>query len=131
MAKRYAKILIVEDEPDLCEYYQDLLATIEISATVLKNCAAEAIESLDNDQELTGVICDYSMPGGSGASVLKHNLSHRRLPFCLISGGHPENLPELSGIQFNRDSTIFVQKPIDEEILLGHVKRTMVQIRES
>lgn len=121
-----SKVLVVDDEPDLQEIYTALLGLAGVADVIVVDSARSAIQAInEHKQALTGIICDYSMPGGTGAIVLKHNLATSKLPFCLVSGGFPESLPDLSEITFDGQQTMFIAKPIDEESLLRQIKDKM------
>ncbi|MEY4616478.1 MAG: hypothetical protein RJB66_1438 [Pseudomonadota bacterium] len=88
-------LLIVDDEPDLCEIMVDLLSD-EGFECFAAHSAAEALATVSSQKDLGQVIdliiSDLNMPGGSGISLLKDLRSRGfKTPFFFLTGDLVEN----------------------------------------
>ena len=85
-----AKILIVEDDPDVCETYVDILSAVGHLVEVVAT-SAEAIKRLPKFLPDV-VILDLQLTGSSGTVVLSfiHRYSRLAHTKVIIASGHPE-----------------------------------------
>jgi diguanylate cyclase (GGDEF)-like protein/putative nucleotidyltransferase with HDIG domain len=65
-----AKILVVDDEPEICSFIQDALTLEGMHCTVATNC--KTVEAILQKQTFDVVISDISMPEMSGLDLLGH-----------------------------------------------------------
>jgi len=78
-------VLVVDDEPTICDAVADALPTIAAKVTIAAN-TTEAISTLDSDR-FDVVLCDLYMPGGGGLDVLQHaSRAQLDLGFILMTG---------------------------------------------
>jgi signal transduction histidine kinase/DNA-binding response OmpR family regulator len=79
------RVLVVEDEPTLCDVYQDFLHERGHEAVVARTAEA-AIASLEQ-QPPDAVILDIHLPGMSGLDLLRLRVTHELgVPVIVISG---------------------------------------------
>ncbi len=112
-------ILIVEDDADLAETYQDLLQarghSIEVAATV-----RAAVKYLTHNQPSV-IILDLSLPDDSGFEIVKyvreHGADNTRL---LIISGHSE-MARHSDLAHTSD--LVLNKPVSNDQLLTLIER--------
>ncbi len=78
-------VLVVDDEPTICDAVADALPTIAAKVTIASN-TTEAISTLDSGR-FDVVLCDLYMPGGGGLDVLQHaSRAELDLGFILMTG---------------------------------------------
>jgi putative nucleotidyltransferase with HDIG domain len=78
-------VLVVDDEPTICDAVADALPAIAAKVAIAAN-TAEAISTLDSDC-FDVVLCDLYMPGGGGLDVLQHaSRAQLDLGFILMTG---------------------------------------------
>jgi DNA-binding NtrC family response regulator len=114
------RILIVDDDTDLCEELSDALEE-EGYSTEYTSEAAEA-ERLIAENGYDVLLLDYKMPGSGGVGVLK-TIKARKLKIrVLIISGRPfvENLLKEAGV-IDAVSAI-IPKPIGFEALLEVIR---------
>src|SRR4051812_16388824 len=104
-----AKILVVEDEPELCEIYTDILENDGHTVITAKS-SATAIQELGKFAPEV-VFLDIQLPGGSGLMVLSYirRLPRLRNTKVVIISGHVE-----MKIQAVKEwgADLFLSKPI-------------------
>lgn len=79
------KILIIDDEPDICSLLRFLLAREGFDPHV----AVSSEEGLQQilTSKYDGVVCDFSMPGMDGITLLKKLRAEKNFtPFIFLSG---------------------------------------------
>jgi CheY-like chemotaxis protein len=118
-----AKVLIVDDSPDLRQLIQTLVSNAGHSARVCENASQARDEFARDKPDL--LVCDVDMPGETGiAMLIKLRLDDPsfRTPIVFVTA-HPEraqtikkSAPELIEV---------VGKPFRKEELLGAVRRKL------
>ena len=79
------KILIIDDEPDICSLLRFLLTREGFDPQVAES-SGEALDQLFNT-EYDGVVCDFAMPGMDGVTLLrKLRAQNNFTPFIFLSG---------------------------------------------
>jgi len=112
------KILIIDDDLDICETFSDILATAGHNVEVLRSNAA-AFRLLPR-MKPDVVLLDMIMPGSSGSVTLSFirrlsSLSHTKV---IIVSGHPEMaIAALS----TWGGDLFLAKPVTPRKLLDAV----------
>jgi DNA-binding response OmpR family regulator len=113
------KILVVDDEPDICEILQYNLET-EGYEVVTANSAEEALEL--HLQEFALILLDVMMGEMSGfqmARKMKDNSSMAQIPIIFITALEGEdNL--VKGLNIGADD--YIEKPYDIDILLAKIR---------
>lgn len=90
------KILIVDDEKDICEIIEFLVQDIFPLGTqsILAASGNEAIKIIDDQQDIDLCICDHNMADGMGPEVLKYLINQKsKIKFVLCSTVIPRDLP--------------------------------------
>lgn len=105
-----ARILIVEDDPDILEIIHYILESEGFSVVTARN-GKEALETLEKIEPPNLILLDLMMPVMSGEEFLRvWNASpKKRSPILILSAGNVPSLPGVSG---------FVKKPIDLDSLI-------------
>jgi DNA-binding response OmpR family regulator len=114
-----AKILIVEDDLDICETYMDIL-----------EAAGHSVKSVDRASQafhcLSGfcpdmVILDMLLPGDSGMLVAAFIRRYPRLAKTKIAiiSGHPDLATEAVSIY---GADVFLNKPVTPELLRSTIR---------
>ena len=116
---RRARILVVEDEPDIVNVLTDLLgsAGYEVTATDAVFGAAALVRELDP----CVVLLDVGLPYRSGTTLLAELKADPRtadVPVLIISG-----LPEALTEERRAQATAVLTKPVDIASLLEVVRR--------
>ncbi|MCW8933257.1 MAG: response regulator [Gammaproteobacteria bacterium] len=108
------RVLIVDDNETLAEYYSDLLTFNGCKTTVFNNSLAALSDFELNNYDF--VLSDISMPNMNGDELAVEMLKvNPQIPIVLCSGFHPETtVQELLNLGI-RD---FLPKPIDSSRLL-------------
>ena len=117
------KVLIVDDEPEILEIIEILLESEFNNKIVTAKSGNEAIEKLKSDQDIEVIVSDYNMPNGTGGDLLKYNVENRNLPFILCTSEFYDDFDEeiIDWLNCNLLNS-YIQKPIDEELLITGVK---------
>lgn len=101
------KILIIDDEPEICSLLRYLLSREGFDAHVAES-SLEALKLLQSSK-YDGVVCDFAMPVMDGITLLKTIRSDKNFtPFIFLSG-HAGNKEELEMV--NLGACEVIQKP--------------------
>lgn len=101
------RILIIDDEPEICSLLRYLLSREGFDAHVADS-SLDALKLLQSSQ-FDGVVCDFAMPGMDGITLLKNVRSEKNFtPFIFLSG-HAGNKEEHEMI--NLGACEVIQKP--------------------
>lgn len=82
-------VLIVDDDPECCTFYQQLVTSVMPTAPVRIACGGAAALALLEHETPGLVILDLVMPGVDGFAVMQHLRAHertRRVPVLVLSG---------------------------------------------
>ena len=123
MDKGKKKILIIDDEKDLCMLMKlNLESTDEFEVTTV-NSGEEGIKKV-KEEVFDLVITDYKMPGMDGVEVLKALKEMKPLsPVVLFSIYHDDDSRVTPVVREKADSLI--SKPIDHDELYNTIKRVL------
>lgn len=116
-----SKILVVDDEEDLCEILQFNLES-EGFAVDTANSAEEALKILKNDHEL--ILLDVMMEGMSGfkmAEKVRKDL-HKDIPIIFLTAKDTEN-DMLTGFSLGGDD--YISKPFSIKEVTARVKAVL------
>lgn len=115
MQSRQQKILVVDDEPDILEFLQELLVQEGYAVTTTDN--AECLENLHNGNLPDLILMDVLLSGKDGRELVKYLKSQKEtghIPVIMFSA-HPgaEETAQAAG------ADDFVAKPFEmDEILM-------------
>lgn len=115
-----AKILAVEDNPAILDFYKDFFTEAGFDIQT----AEDAMSAITRYQQFKPdlVILDLNIPAGGGMLVFETLRNRLADPVPIIfSTGKPEQLPNLEHIH----NVAVVKKPADPEVLLAEVKRLL------
>ena len=85
-------VLVIDDDPHVCHVVARLISKADAARVLCADCAAAARELLAHE-EVDVVLCDYSMPGEDGLSLLTSVAeSHPAARRILYSGALPEEI---------------------------------------
>lgn len=124
-------ILVVDDDPDVCEYLQDFLTSEGYSVTVV-NDPTRALESLKDD-EFHVVVLDLMMPKLNGIDLLERIRQVDDDIAVIILTGYPSLETATSSIE--HDVSAYIRKPFTinefrEAILRIAKKKGLILRRE-
>lgn len=120
-----ARILIVDDEPDVATYLATALRVNGYDTTVANSVEAGLVEI---EQARPDLVClDIMMPKESGVSMycrLRQDDATRDIPVIIISGAVGEGRFDIHA--YPVDTTVppperFLEKPVDVDVLLKTV----------
>jgi CheY-like chemotaxis protein len=99
------KVLYLDDEPDLCNIFQEEFSSSEVQVTIFSDVqqAIEAVQQFKPDL----IFLDYRLPGTTGDQVAQQ--MPKEIPKYLISGDQTVD----SSYTFQK---IF-NKPVDPEVI--------------
>ena len=114
----YHKILIVDDEPEICRVLADYLSDYEV---VTASTVPEALE-IYNQHKIFLVITDYQLTSDINGIQLSQKLRdidpERSVRFCLITGFGEKALVELA---INSGFHGYIEKPFNVDLLLDKI----------
>ena len=117
MQTRQRKILVVDDEPDILEFLQELLELEGYSVTTTKK--SDYLETLSNGEMPDLILLDVFLSGKDGRDIVKHLKSQqetRHIPVLMFSA-HPS--AEETALAAGADA--FVAKPFEIDELLAKI----------
>jgi putative two-component system response regulator len=121
--RRSARILVVDDNPDVVLLMRELLASRGYDAVALAHAGDAEAEIRQHPPDL--ILLDVVMPGKSGYELcreIKENPATRLIPVVLITG-LSDREDKLKGIEAGADD--FLNKPIFPEELFARVLCTL------
>ncbi len=115
-------VLIVDDEKDLVEMYQDFLESEGIK-TIAANSGEEALKIFNEGKEISLVVSDSHMGKMSGMDLFnKLKETNKPMPlFYLSTGDMNKSESELKKVGINR----LILKPFDLDELLQKIKEDL------
>jgi two-component system, OmpR family, KDP operon response regulator KdpE len=114
------KILIVEDDADICLGYQVLLKAHHYETFFAADAVAALTESRTHDPDL--IILDLGLPGIDGFDLLDHfgPMYVSMVPVIVVSGRDTQKNKERA---LNAGAVGYLQKPWDDDELLEMIDR--------
>ncbi|HEV2656188.1 MAG TPA: response regulator [Ktedonobacteraceae bacterium] len=119
MQTRQHTILVVDDEPDILEFLQELLELEGYSVTITKK--SDYLETLSNGDLPDLVLLDVFLSGKDGRDIVKHLKSQQKtwhIPVIMFSA-HPG--AEETALAAGADD--FIAKPFEIDELLAKIAR--------
>lgn len=119
------RLLIVEDNPTVCKFYQAAINSwgLAIDVIIKEDAFAGLIEIGQNKPDL--LIADIYMPGMDGLQMIRSLYKSELLnsdQIIIISGLSQENIAERGGIPSDID---FFVKPVDVENLKNAIEKKL------
>ncbi|HHT9105403.1 MAG TPA: response regulator [Candidatus Wujingus californicus] len=114
------ELLIVEDDPEMQEFYKDMLQGEPYTVTLVSN-ADEGLKKI-KEKKFDIVILDILMDGLTGDrlfAILRRDLRYKDVPVIMASA-----LDEKTYRCFQALGNVsFLEKPFDKEKLLGEIAK--------
>lgn len=117
------RILVVDDDPDVCDYLVMLLQKEGYEAKALVDPRRAVDEVRENDYHL--VILDLMMPGMTGTEVLKEIRKHDDDVAVIIFTGYPSVDTAIESLQ--NQASDYLKKPFRVDEFKEAVRRTLAQ----
>lgn len=132
MAREPAKILVVDDEPDLEPLIQQrFLEEIRNRkyAFVFAGNGAEALEKLEQEKNILAILTDLNMPVMDGLTLLSKIESRESLLKAVVISAYGD----MKNIRaaMNRGAFDFITKPIDFNDLRITIEKTLNEVRRT
>jgi len=126
MADNCAKILVVDDEPDVLDFLGTLLEDNGYRVVTAKN-GKEALEKARQEKPDL-ITLDISMPEESGVRALK-NLQEseetRDIPIMILTGVSKDFRKFIHTRKAVKPPTDYMEKPIDRDVFLDKMKKML------
>ena len=114
------RILVVDDDPDICEFLEDYLSGNGYAVATALN-GAEMRERL-SENEVNLVILDLMMPGEDGLSLTRYLRENSNVAIIILTGRDAE-VDRVVGLEMGADD--YVAKPFSSRELLARVKTVL------
>ncbi|MBZ0283140.1 MAG: response regulator [Anaerolineae bacterium] len=111
------RILIVEDDPALCQMLADMLA-FQAYDTLTASRVEQAV-NLAQHHVPDLILCDWSLPDGTASRILE---TLRHIPTIIVSGTSAEALMELAR---EHGAVGYLTKPFGFQEVIGVVHHTL------
>ncbi len=118
------KILLVDDEKENREIYQELLKAEGFTVLVAANTKDALLAALDSKPDL--ILSDVAMPNGDGLAFCRNLKADRRsaaIPVILMSGVHKGEEDQVEGIEGGADD--YLAKPFSPGLLCAKVRAVL------
>ncbi|WP_454780433.1 response regulator transcription factor [Legionella sp. WA2022007384] len=126
MPSKNVTVFIVDDDPEICQSFQWLFESINLSVQTFKN----AKDFLDNYTNQPGcLIIDVRMPIMSGLELLEHlNSLNAPLPVIVITG-YGDISMAIRAMKAGAED--FILKPVNHQSLLETTQKCLKKIKSS
>lgn len=111
------KILVIDDDIELCELLAEYLATDGYEITAVHNGAEGAEIVLSEDFDL--IILDVMLPGMGGFDVLKTIRKEKTTPILMLTA-KGDDIDKILGLEMGADD--YLPKPYNPRELLARIK---------
>lgn len=122
------RVLIVDDEPEVREVLEEILALSGVSSYLVAT-GEEALDFLQNplNKDIKVVLCDINLPEMTGVDLYRKVREQKRgADFIFLSG---RVQADFGGQGLDIDSSPIFDKPFDSESLVKLVKEKLAQRR--
>jgi len=113
-------ILVVDDDPDICELLEDYLG--EQGYRVIATSTADAFRTALPEHNPDVVLVDVGLPGEDGLSLARHVREHFDVGIIMVSGAG-ETVDRIIGLEVGADD--YLAKPFDPRELHARVKSVL------
>jgi two-component system phosphate regulon response regulator OmpR len=114
------RIIVVDDEPEICEMLADYLGHAGFTVTTAENGAV--LRRLLEDQPADLVILDINMPGEDGLSLARFLRANTRIGIVMLTAAG-EVVDRIVGLEMGADD--YLPKPVDMRELLARVRAVL------
>ncbi|WOF72570.1 response regulator [Parvibaculaceae bacterium PLY_AMNH_Bact1] len=118
--ERFARILVVDDQPDIREALGAHLERSGFSVALAEN--ASAARSLIESDTIDLVVLDIMMPGEDGLSLCRHLRETQNLPVILLTA-LTDDTDRIVGLELGADD--YVTKPFNPRELVARIKAVL------
>ncbi len=124
MPLRKTRILLIDDEADLCHFVKanlEMLGTYEVTVAGSGQKGLEMAKASQPDL----ILLDILMPGINGLEVLKRlkeNPKTIRIPVLMLTAVTDQDSKELAATLYDED---YLEKPIEVETLKSKIESTL------
>lgn len=115
------KILIVDDEPEICSIVSEILEPYFSEITCIDNSEHAAQSILDNEYDL--IFSDIMMPKMSGSDLIRFSRSHGILTPIIFLTGHADKETLMAGMRLGVADII--EKPFSSDVLISSARRVI------
>ena len=117
-----AKILIVEDDPDIAAIERDYLLLSEFETDIAEDGLTGLDMALRNDYAL--ILLDLMLPGMDGFTICKKLREKKDVPILMVTA-RTEDVDKIRGLGFGADD--YIEKRF-RPVLWPEVKRALVAV---
>ncbi len=111
------RVLLVEDDQDLCETIKTYLSLVGFSVTAV-NCGADYYKALAADT-FNAAIIDINLPDQSGLVLAEYTRKNTQLAIIILTAGDTLKMRIES---YQKGSDLFLAKPVDCQELEAAIK---------
>jgi two-component system, OmpR family, response regulator len=122
--ERFARILVVDDQPDIREALGAHLERTGFDVLLAENAAAARNTILSETVDL--VVLDIMMPGEDGLSLCRHLAETQDIPVILLTA-LTEDTDRIIGLELGADD--YVTKPFNPRELVARIKAVLRRSR--
>lgn len=115
-----AKILIVEDEPDLANLLNDYVAAAGYSTHIIMH--GEKVEPWVDEHQPDLIVLDLMLPGKNGLDICKDIRSKSQVPIIMTTA-KVEEIDRLLGLELGADD--YICKPYSPREVVARVKTVL------
>lgn len=116
-----AKILVVDDNPDVLKLIADILESNDYEVKTVSNGASAIKELENNDYDM--VLTDLMMPDVDGIQVLENAILKTPKTMCIILTGHGTIKSSVEAIK--KGAFDYITKPVSPTELLIYVEKAL------
>lgn len=120
------KIMIVEDDKEICEQLAGFLGNNGYECVVAKHFDDIADQVIENGAEM--VLLDITLPGADGENILRQIRRHSEVPVIILTSKNTE-MDEVICMSYGADD--FIAKPYNPAILLLHIEAVFKRLSRS
>lgn len=126
MSSYATKILIVDDDPEICKLVQDFLANHNYEVKVANN--GKQMYKILNRGEVDLVVLDIMMPGEDGLSLCRQLREESSLPIIFVSAMGEES-DRIIGLEMGADD--YLPKPFSNRELLAKIRAVLRRTQDT
>jgi two-component system, OmpR family, response regulator CpxR len=119
------KILIIDDDRELCELVREYLATEGLRAEAVHNGRDGAARALSGDFDL--VVLDVMLPILNGTQVLQKIRATSRIPVVMLTA-RGEDVDRIVGLELGADD--YLPKPFNPRELAARIRAVLRRTRQ-